>query len=300
MIRTAKNHARNLLARMRQHVAQPVRAVCQLPRERKMLAHINKLGEGVEIGPSFRPIAPKKKGFKVTIIDHASREDLIAKYGAQGIDCSEIEEVDHVWDGRSYAELTGKCQYYDWIIASHVIEHTTDLIGFLQQCEEILQPNGCLSLAIPDKRFCFDRLRPKTGLARVIDAHRHPSAFHSEGTVAEYFLNVVRRGPTIAWSRSDGCGEESLAFVHSPAEASDAVRIARRQSHFQDVHAWTFTPHSFRLLVHDLATLGYIGFRETAFHDTTGHEFFVTLSKTGNPSAIDRLKWAKASLDEGY
>jgi SAM-dependent methyltransferase len=300
MIRTANNHARNLLARMRQHVAQPVRAVCQLPREHKMLAHINKLGEGIEIGPSFRPIAPKKKGFKVTIIDHASREELMAKYGAQGIDCSQIEQVDHVWDGKTYAELTGRRHHYDWILASHVIEHTTDLIGFLQQCEEILRPNGCLSLAVPDKRYCFDRLRPKTGLARVIDAHRQPSALHSEGTVAEYFLNVVRYKEGIAWDRRQTLDDGEFAFVHSGHETFQAVKTARQRSHYLDVHAWTFTPNSFRLIVHDLGLLGHTSLKETAFYETEGHEFFVTLCKTDEASATDRMALAQASLREGY
>ena len=77
-------------------------------RKRKALLHINQRGQGLEIGPSHNPIAPKKDGYNVHIIDHACREDLIAKYKNQQVNLDNIEEVDFVWCGESYSELTGK------------------------------------------------------------------------------------------------------------------------------------------------------------------------------------------------
>lgn len=271
----------------------------KINRNDKLLAHINKNGVGVEFGPSFRPIAPKRLGYNVTIIDHASRNDLVEKYEAQGIDCASIEKVDLVWRGESYTELTGKQNYYDWIIASHVIEHTTDMVGFLQQCEEILKPGGCLSLAIPDKRYCFDRFRPKTGLAKISDAHRQPTKFHSEGTIAEYFLSVVKYNGQIAWSNSENVNNDKFETVHSKKDCIEAINIIQERTGYLDVHAWTFTPHSFRLLVHDLNILSYIKLNEKAFFDTDGHEFFVTLCKSNHNASVERRKLLQASLDEG-
>jgi len=302
MAHPKKNPLRRLRNKIRGWFGHSPTKQPRLSREAKLLAHIAPQGYGVEIGPAFRPVAPRAKGFNVTIIDHADRGGLVAKYGAQGIDCSLIEEVDHVWQGQTYAELTGQRNHYDWIIASHVIEHSTDFIGFLQQCEEILKPGGCVSLAIPDKRFCFDKFRPKTGLARIIDSHHHASAFHTEGTVAEYFLGVVRSGGQIAWSRKSGPERGDFAFAHSTAEAIEARHAAQTQSRFIDVHAWTFTPNSFRLLIHDLHLLGYTKLQEKAFHDTANpdHEFFVTLEKSDAPPMADRLALAMASYQEGY
>jgi hypothetical protein len=79
-----------------------------LTRNEKLLSHINRMGVGVEIGPAFRPIAPRSKGYNVTIIDHATKDELVAKYENQGIDCSAIEEVDYVWRGAPTLSLLGK------------------------------------------------------------------------------------------------------------------------------------------------------------------------------------------------
>src|SRR5687767_12380965 len=105
-----------------------------MDRRQKVLRHINPDAQGIEIGPSYNPIAPKREGYKVQIMDHMTREELVAKYQGHGVDLQCIEEVDFVWRGESYADLTGRSHHYEWIIASHLIEHTPDLIGFLNEC----------------------------------------------------------------------------------------------------------------------------------------------------------------------
>src|SRR6476620_5084784 len=45
-------------------------------RREKALVMIDRNGLGLEVGPSYSPIAPKKAGFNVHILDHASAEEL--------------------------------------------------------------------------------------------------------------------------------------------------------------------------------------------------------------------------------
>jgi len=90
-------------------------------RKQKALRHVNREGFGVEIGPSHNPIAPKREGFKVHIIDHTTREQLVHKYRTEPVALDNIEEVDFVWHAEPYAELTGKLVDYDWVIPSNVI-----------------------------------------------------------------------------------------------------------------------------------------------------------------------------------
>src|SRR5262249_55025860 len=161
-----------------------------MERNEKVLYGIDRDGRGLEIGPCYGPIAPKRAGFNVEILDHLDRDALIRKYqGRPDLDLDRIEPVDYIWNGESYAELIGKTKHYDWIIASHMIEHTPDLIGFLGDCDCILKDTGVLSLVIPDARYCFDHFRPLTGLSKIIDAHLNRQRIHTVGTVAEYFLN---------------------------------------------------------------------------------------------------------------
>ena len=262
-----------------------------LSREEKILWMINKEGYGLEVGASHNPIAPKRAGYQVHVIDTMNREQLIEKYRSHNVNLENIEEVDFVWEGETYAELTGKKNFYDWIIASHVIEHTTDLIGFLNGCEEILNDSGVLSLVVPDLRYCFDSFRPISGLARVIDTHfLHNPARHSPGTVVEFYLNFVTKGGQGAWYAG---AEGDFAFGLSVELARQAMEKALHSAEYQDVHAWCFTPSSFRLLLHDLRSLGLTDFHELAYYPTSGCEFYITLGRAGEHRPLDRLELLK-------
>jgi 2-polyprenyl-3-methyl-5-hydroxy-6-metoxy-1,4-benzoquinol methylase len=252
-----------------------------------VLEYVDKRGLGLEIGPSHDPIAPKREGYRVHILDHLNRNELIEKYRPHPVDVGRIEEVDFVWDGRPYPELIGKTKIYDWIIASHVIEHTTDLIGFVNDCDALLKDRGVLSLVVPDVRKCFDHFRPISALGRVIDAAENPARIHSAGTAAEYFLNVVRKGGEIAWNDKQ---RGKYAFVHSLEEAQQAMTDVRERKKYLDVHEWCFTPTSFRLLMRDLFELGFVKLKELSFHPSRRYEFYVTLSRRGELPKESRLE----------
>lgn len=258
-----------------------------MQRKDKVLKHITRDGNGIEIGPSHNPIAPKKDGYSVHIIDHASREELIAKYKDHHVTLKNIEEVDFVWKGQPYSELTGKSKYYDWIIASHVIEHTPDLIAFLNDCDTILKDDGVISLVVPDKRYCFDHYRPITGISKIIDSHLLKRKIHTPGTVAEYFLNVVSKAGNIAW---DATATGEYNFVHSLEDAVRGMNSVINKNIYLDVHAWCFVPQSFRLIIHDLFCLELIPFQEIEFFTTEGCEFYITLGRKGKGISQTRLE----------
>lgn len=267
-----------------------------MSRKEKALKYINRNSHGIEIGPSLNPIASKKEGFKVHIIDHMNREQLLAKYKDHPVDLNQIEEVDFVWQGESYCDLTGKNKYYDWIIASHLIEHTPDLIGFLINCDSVLKDDGVVFLVVPDKRYCFDRYRPITGVAKIIDSHIQKNKAHTPGTVAEYFLNVVSKGGRIAWD-VNASGE--YRFVHSLENALQGMESVQSENVYLDVHAWCFVPHSFRLMIHDLFCLGFIPFKEVDFFPTEGCEFYIVLSRNGqgiNKSRLEMLNIIESEM----
>lgn len=256
-----------------------------MSRQKNILSQIDKNGFGIEIGPSHNPIAPKKAGYKVDIIDHISKEKLVEKYNHNNLNISNIEDVDFIWNGESYSELTGKRNYYDWIIASHLIEHTPDLIAFLNDCSAVLNDAGVLALVIPDKRFCFDRFRPITSLSQIVDSHYSKNKIHTPGTIAEYFLNVVSKSGTIAWQEGVTGKYE---FCHTLSDAIVPMKAALETGAYVDVHAWCFVPSSFRLLIEDLFALGLIDLREVKFAQTSVNEFYVILSRNGKGPDLSR------------
>ena len=261
-----------------------------MERREKILKHIDRDGRGLEIGPGYCPAAPKKDGFQVETIDYLDQEGLVEKFQRDGVDTDRVEEVDFVWKGEPYAELTGKRKYYDWVIASHVIEHTPDLIGFLNECDSVLKDDGVLSLVIPDKRFCFDHFRPLTSIAEVIDSHLRKPGSHTPGKVLDFYLNTVEKAGIGAWN-PEVEGEYELCT--SWDEAVGKMNAAMAENGYQDVHAWCFVPHSFRLMLSDLYRLGMIPFREIEFFPTEGCEFFLTIGRAGKGLGVSRLEMMK-------
>jgi predicted SAM-dependent methyltransferase/glycosyltransferase involved in cell wall biosynthesis len=246
-------------------------------RNEKILALIEMKGLGLEIGPSFSPVAPKAQGFNIHTLDHASREDLIRKYeGVDGVDVSKIEEVDFVWKGEVLPELIGEEGKYEYVIASHVVEHTPDMISFLQQCEAILKDSGVLSLVIPDKRYCFDYFRGISTTGDVLQAHVERRRVHTVGTVLDHFAYQVFLDGKPSWEK-DKIGE--LAFSVAFEEALRMAEAAKKQDEYLDVHNWRFTPSSFRLIVDDLVRMGLINLHVEREYPTSGCEFFVSFVK---------------------
>lgn len=56
-----------------------------------------------------------------------------------------------------------------YVIACRVIKHIPNMIAWLNDLHGLLNANGILFLAIPDKRYTFDILRPETSLAHIIN-----------------------------------------------------------------------------------------------------------------------------------
>jgi predicted SAM-dependent methyltransferase len=257
-------------------------------REGKVFHLFGKNGLGLEIGPSHNPIAPKKKGFNVHILDHASAAELRNKYQGHGVNLDNIEDVDFVWRGGPLQELIGNTSCYDWIIASHVIEHVPDLISFLQQCKALLKPDGILSLVIPDKRYCFDYFSPISSTGDVLDAYNEKRIKPSHGQIFDHVANASKRKGSIAWSPDAHGGADEI--MHDIAQAQSIWNRRISSEGYVDVHCWRFTPASFRLLISDLLALGLIDLEIKAEFDTAGCEFYVSLgAKSDAPMKLNRL-----------
>lgn len=237
-------------------------------------------GVGLEIGPSHNPVFPKSSGINVEIIDHLDKNGLIEKYSThQDVDTSKIEDVDYVWDGRPLAKVIGKLAYYDWIIASHVIEHTPCLIAFLQDCAELLKEGGVLSLVIPDKRYCFDHLNERTSIGDILDAHIMKRVRPTPGKIYEYLANSVKLNKKIAWSKQENYAKNGFELVHDVESARRLYFESIESDTYHDVHVWRFTPKSFEFIINELNGLGLVNLKIISIYDTVGCEFYASLAK---------------------
>jgi predicted SAM-dependent methyltransferase len=265
-------------------------------REDILIEPLDLDGIGLEIGPSYHPVIPKSSGRRIESVDHADADTLRAKYrGMAHVDTSCIEPVDYVSDGGSILDAVGQRERYDYIIASHVIEHTPDLLGFLKDCEALLKPEGILSLAVPDKRKCFDVLQPLSSTGTVLQCHYERRSRPSPAAVFDCAATMTFRNGASSWFIHN---EDEMALVGSVTEAKRMFDRALTAAEYLDVHVWRFVPSSFRLIVSDLNALGELSLREVACHGSIQNEFYVFLSRSGEGCALDRLYLAKQAMRE--
>lgn len=236
-------------------------------------------GYGLEVGPSYSPLLPKSEGFNVKSLDHADQEALVTKYKVIDHPVWNIEPVDYVSDGRPMTEVIGETEIFDFIIASHVIEHTTDLIGFIQECEALLKPDGVLVLAVPDKRFCFDYYKPISSLGQVIQAHDEKRTRHTPAAHFDHHFYHSERGGKVVWMQYDSLDVRTVN--NDVKHAKWVMDLQTGKPHYEDAHNWIFTPSSFRLAMKAMAEMGYVNLVESQFIGSDNHEFYITFKRGG-------------------
>jgi 2-polyprenyl-3-methyl-5-hydroxy-6-metoxy-1,4-benzoquinol methylase len=265
--------------------APPKKSRLQVRRD-AVFATADPAGSVLEIGPAHNGILPKRDGFRTKTVDYLDRAGLVEKYREfTQYSADDIEEVDYVLPpGASMADVIE--ERFDLVLASHVLEHTTSLIHFLNECTKLLADGGVLALVVPDHRYCFDRFRERSALSRIIDAWVDPPSVHTVGTLTEFALNAVKHRGTTSWAPGHA-GTYSL--IHDLEQVKAKTAEAKSGS-YVDVHNWIFTPHHLRLMLQDLYDVDLISLREAYFHDTVGHEFFINLTIDGSGTGLSRGK----------
>lgn len=253
-------------------------------------------GLGLEIGPSHQPVFPKSAGFNVETVDYTSGDELRRHYSGLGVSTSVIEDPDYISGGRLLHEVIDSPGRYDFIFSSHVIEHMTDFVGFLQSCEILLKPGGVVAMAVPDKRYTFDALRQLTTTGQVLQSHHNRRTRHTPWQAFDFVADFASLDGRDLWdenARGKISTRNSIADAKALFDAS-----ARPDASYHDVHGWIFTPNSFRLIMHDLFEMGLTRLRETRFSESGTIEFFIELKIDGAGNGLSRVELQEEVLRE--
>ncbi|WP_250865919.1 methyltransferase domain-containing protein [Caballeronia sp. INSB1] len=268
-----------------------------MERRDAVLEGLTKDQRGIEIGPWFNPLASKAEGYQCLVLDVfdlatlRQRATEIANVADNIRD--RIEDVDLLGSSANIEELVaarGELGEFDYIVSSHNFEHLPNPIKFLQGCAKALKPGGIISMAIPDKRSCFDYFRPLTSLGQWIDAYE---AQRDKPTRAQYFdlysclaAFDTGNGASIAFHRGVPPDKvsSSLSLDRYYAEWQEQSRSGSEQ--YLDTHCSVFTPASFELLIRDLGYLGLAPFEIVRVFDSPGVEFYARLKRSDSPSSL--------------
>jgi SAM-dependent methyltransferase len=253
-----------------------------MDRKTIILADIDRSMMLIEVGPSHKPLVPKRHGWKTTVVDHAPRAELIAKYTDHGVDLDQIEEVDIIWSGGDLTERFPQSSLgtFDAILASHVVEHMPDPITFLRSAQRLLKPDGTIVLAVPDKRYTFDFFGPITSTGDWLTAYGVAARTHTKRAAFNHVAYAVTNRGQITWSHEHKL--DALRFAHDLSDAAGHFGGNTDSGHgntYIDYHAWRFTPSSFALLILEIGYLSHLDMRVASCTPPLGHEFFVFLKR---------------------
>ncbi len=269
-----------------------------MDRREVLLKEISKDHLGVEIAPWHSPLVAKAAGYNSLSLDVFGTDKLLeiarADPHVPNDLLARIEAVDLVGSATDIAAiveskgLTGKL---DYIISSHNFEHLPNPIMFLQGCEKALKPGGLLSMAIPDKRRCFDFFRPHSTTADFIEAHKemrvkpNPYQRFSQNSLHSH---ILRDGNELgSYLASDDVAE--IVPVKGLDRAHEVDWVAKEE--YQDTHCSVFTPSSCRIIFEDIRFLGYSSLVLEDLVPTDSNEFYVRLRKPVAPVAIDTAQF---------
>src|SRR5512136_777634 len=123
-------------------------------------------GSGLEIGALHNPL-PVPWGVRVAYVDRLPVADLRLQYPE--LRGKRFVAVDILDDGETLRTIGDESQ--DFVIANHFLEHCEDPIGAIENFSRVLKVGGIAFLAVPDKRFTFDRERPLTSVEHLLRDH---------------------------------------------------------------------------------------------------------------------------------
>ena len=171
------------------------------------------------------------------------------------VDPAVVPEIDLVWHGEPYRELTH--ERFDAVLGLHSLERQPCLITHLSDVASVLKPGARYFLAIADRRFGAAHYLPDSLLPDALEAFAVRRTRHVARNVIANRLMATHDHAAAHWAGlhgtdpsrrvgDDPCRQEVAALLRSlRGGAPDAATLA-----------WHFTPESFQYLIDTLAVLG--------------------------------------------
>jgi len=257
----------------------------------------------LEIGPLNRPVIEKSRFTNAVYCDIRSTEDVKALYstndylGTTGAkfpieDIDKIVDIDFVLKD-SYKETFADVQKFDYIIASHVLEHVEDLILTLQDISTILAPGGRLVIYYPDIRYSFDHFRAEASFRDAYDVFINKRSALARMVLDFYHSAVAENNPFVFWASGS---HQELLPANDTKKAIEMFERSYNGEFMEDVHYWPFSDIGFIKFLYDLVRGDFIRLICKEFYPTQPNtqEFLLVLEKNetlwNKDEALNTLK----------
>jgi SAM-dependent methyltransferase len=184
---SAKKIVRNLV-----NVAMRVKRI-----DREAVASVYLSGSGIEIGALHNPLKLPASA-KVQYVDRMSVPDLRKHYPE--LENQKLVNVNVIDDGETLATFGDAS--LDFVVANHFLEHSENPVGTVKNFVRVLRGGGVLYIALPDKRFSFDKDRQVTSFEHLMHDYEEGPAGSRMEHYRDWVVNVDKnQNPTEIESR---------------------------------------------------------------------------------------------------
>lgn len=247
-------------------------------RSRRITAALNLEGTGIEYGPLHRTIVPKSD-CRVRYVDYADRKALVEHYkNDRNVDVNLIPEIDIVTDGRLISNFI-EPDTLDFVVASHVLEHVPDFIGWLESNLAALKPGGRIAIAFPDKRYCFDMKRRSSTLSDIVAAHIEKRTRPTFSQICDHFFNVVKTTPREAWEGR--ITFQNAEYIYPRQQVMNMLKATHGKDKYTDCHCWILADNECMERLEQVKEFSSLKYEIISFYPTARNttEFYFTLEK---------------------
>ncbi|MES2794770.1 MAG: methyltransferase domain-containing protein [Bacteroidota bacterium] len=140
-----------------------------------------------------------------------------------------------------------KDETYEFMLSSHVIEHVANPIKALYEWRRIIKKNGYLIIIAPDRRFTYDRNRPLTQLAHLIDDFKQNTLENDQTHIQEVIeLHDLSNDGTVDTHEAHverSLNNEVTRIVHHHTFDIDLLMGTLKEAHFDIIDWEVFRPY---------------------------------------------------------
>ncbi len=183
-------------------------------------------GLGAEIGAHTTPV-PGIKPIHIDKFEEFAGEKCQADYFGESVSLPFVDSS------------------LDYIVASHVLEHSANPVQALVEWHRVLKPGGIAYIVVPDKRYTWDKARPLTSVNHMLDDFKQGTTDCDATHVDDFVYGIDWKEVMPETNEAD---VDSQRKVHS-----EHFKKQVRQGEEINIHFHVFDPVNFRELLESVS-----------------------------------------------
>jgi hypothetical protein len=245
---------------------------------------MNASSQALEIAPFYDPFL-KKVNYIVDYTDYTTTEELkiraskIPNFGEV-----DVPAVDFVWSpGKELKDCVPQGREYDFVVASHVLEHVPNPLGWLNEVLSVSREGCCIALFLPDRRMSNDFFRRETDFAQLMQLWIEQPVTPTPGQIFDCLEHsFATPGTSSLRFESRDNPVYPVDRYYSDDETIETAIFAYNESQYIDVHCTVWTPSNATALLERAVDAGVLNVHIAGVEEDEA-EFLILLRKTGEP-----------------